>query len=165
MIGEMSKHRSYRTMTKSVATEIHKRTQLLQVLIVDDDVDAAVLVDSIFHECGCNTVHALDGQEAQRLISAGKIDLIILDWHLGENLTADQVIARTSVFIHKFDSLENKFKNHKPKIISYSSEPSTVIRLPESQYFEHIGHWQKPMKRPELIHRAITLLENLKSKN
>jgi CheY-like chemotaxis protein len=129
------------------------------VLIVDDDVDAALLVASIFWQFGCNTAFALDQHEAQRRIIDGKADIIILDWKLGEQAQADHVLRQSIKTINKYMSLRERLTQHKAKIVSYSTLTDSAIHLPESHFFEHLDHWQKPMGHRDLIRRTQGLLK------
>lgn len=143
-------------MGKTIADFMPQRNT--HVLIIDDDVDAALLVASIFWQLGCHTTFALDIHEAQRRIIDGKADIIILDWVLSERSMADQVLNRSIKTINKFLPLRQRLSQHRAKIISYSSLESSQIRLPESQFFEHLDHWQKPMGHRDLVRRAQDLL-------
>jgi CheY-like chemotaxis protein len=131
------------------------------VLIIDDDVDAALLVASIFWQFGCNTAFALDTHEAQRRIIDGKADIIILDWLLGERAQADQVLAQSIKTINKYTNLRTRLSHNRAKIISYSTLKDSAILLPKSQFFEHMDHWQKPMGHNDLIHRTQNLLKHV----
>ena len=130
------------------------------ILIVDDDVDSAILLESIFRQYGCDTAYALNSAEAKKRICSGKADIIILDWMLGEKILADQVILQSIQTIEKFANLKNQLKNHKMKIISYSSLSETELKLPESIYFQHVDHWQKPIERSLLVHKTICLMNH-----
>jgi CheY-like chemotaxis protein len=140
-----------------IHTDLHPLKHA-NVLIVDDDVDSAILVESIFRQFGCETTYALDSVEAKKQIISGKADIIILDWVLNEKTRADQVLLQSIKFIEKFNSLKKHLQNHKIKIISYSSLNENELELPKSLYFEHFDHWQKPIGRTDLIHKTSALM-------
>jgi CheY-like chemotaxis protein len=133
----------------------------VHVLVVDDDVDSALLVLSIFKQFGCHTTCALNPSEAKKRISSGLADIIILDWKLSDTVMADIVLQESIQFIDRFAPLRNRMRNHKAKIISYSSLRDKDVQLPLNQYFEHVDHWQKPISRSGLIHNTAFLLQDM----
>jgi CheY-like chemotaxis protein len=143
-----------------VDLELHP-SRNANVLIVDDDIDSAILMDSMFRQFGCNTTCTVEFQDAPRRISAGKADIIILDWMLGERVMADKVLLESIDMIDRFKSLRSQFCQHKTKLISYSSLHADQLHIPDNRYFEHFDHWRKPMNRHELIHRANMLLQTV----
>lgn len=136
--------------------------QAPHVLIVDDDIDSAILMDSLFRSFGCHTACTLEFNEAPRKISSGKADIIILDWMLGERMMADKVLNETIYIIEKYKSLRSQFCRQRTKLISFSSLAAEELHIPDNLYFEHFDHWRKPMDRTELIRRANTLLETVR---
>src|SRR5580704_15664280 len=74
------------------------------VLIVDDDVDTVLVMESILRPLGLNVDFALDVHDAQRKISSGKYGIIFLDWLLDPQTSADQVVARAVRLLEKFSS-------------------------------------------------------------
>jgi DNA-binding response OmpR family regulator len=135
--------------------------KVANVLIIDDDIDSAILMDSMFRQFGCATTCTLEFQDAPKRICAGKADIIILDWMLGERVMADRVLLESIHLIDKFKSLRSQFCQHKTKIISYSSLSEDQLKIPSNRYFEHFDHWRKPMGRHELVHRANALLQSV----
>lgn len=131
------------------------------ILIVDDDVDSAVAVESIFRQFGCNVVFALDPLEAGRKMSKRKSDIIILDWMLDPIVSADEVVAEAIRHIRKFDSYTDQGNAIRPKIITYSSLDGLEINLPESPFYHHLDHWQKPLRPSELAQKTVNLLNSL----
>jgi len=126
------------------------------ILIVDDDVDSALNMDSMFRPLGCNVEIALDPNEAQRKISSGKADVIVLDWLLDTRTSADQVVARAIHLLEKFGT-----PHHLARIITFSSLNASEVKLPFSPYYVHADHWQKPLRRPELTRKTQSLLSTL----
>jgi CheY-like chemotaxis protein len=131
------------------------------VLIVDDDVDSALLVDSTFRSLGCETEFALDPREAQRKISSGKSDIIVLDWLLDSRVSADQVVARAMASLEKFERRNRRGSAGKTRIITYSGLDGHDIHLPISRHYEHVDHWQKPLRRQDLARKTMALLKEL----
>ena len=131
------------------------------VLIVDDDVEWAVVVESIFRQLGCNTEIALEIHEAKRKIAAGKSDIIILDWMLDYHVSAGQVLSAVNRTLDKFPANRDNGYLHKPKIITFSSKSDSEIEMPTSPYYVHLDHWQKPLKYPELTKKTVQLMNHL----
>jgi len=131
------------------------------VLIVDDDIDSALKVETIFHHLGCQTTCALNWNEARKKMCATKPDIIILDWLLDHEVNAAQVIKHCSKTFSRFDRKTNYRTQNRPQIITYSSLTDAEIDVPESPYFDHLDHWQKPIPQRELLVRALGLLNQL----
>ncbi|MBS1969991.1 MAG: hypothetical protein JSU04_06765 [Bdellovibrionales bacterium] len=139
----------------------HFRTQ---VLIVDDDVDSALKVETIFHHLGCQTTCALNWSEALKKMCATKPDIIIMDWLLDHEVNAAQVIKHCSKTFAKFNSQASSMKyrtQNRPQVITYSSLTDAEINVPQTPYFDHLDHWQKPIPQRELLIRALGLLNQL----
>ena len=124
------------------------------ILIIDDDVEAALIVATVFWQLNCNTMFVTDGGDAQRRLVGGKADLVILDWVLGEKLHADQVLEKC---IHIIDKYRDPSRG-KIKLITYSGLSEANIQLPQNQYFEHLAHWQKPINPRHLIKNIMPLI-------
>lgn len=134
-----------------------------RVLIVDDDLDTALALEDIFRNLGCQASCVVDMQGAQRAIESGKADLIILDWMLGLEGTAEDLLEKTIRHIAKLDHL-HKLTRHLPtKIVSYSSLDGEDINVPASPYFRHLDHWQKPIDYRSLVRKTLGLLGRIKA--
>jgi CheY-like chemotaxis protein len=133
----------------------------MNVLIVDDDPDAASLVVSIFKQLGCETTYSLTSDEAQKKICAGEADIIILDWLLDEGASAHTVTDNCTDLFSKF-GLQLTY-DERPKIVTYSSLESSKINLLTNPYFLHLEHWQKPISQQDLLSRASELLQKVRS--
>lgn len=132
--------------------------QIPNVLIVDDDVDAALMIESIFREFGCTISFARNPFEAQKKMSSGKADIIVLDWLLDSRTFADKVVAQAVRRLVKFNPPDHLAQIHKCKIVTYSSLDSSDVVLPESPFYIHLDHWKKPLGRTELARKAASLL-------
>ncbi len=126
-----------------------------KILIVDDDIDAALLVQSIFTNLGCTTICSLTSAEAKKSIFSLNADIIILDWMLDHNIEASSLINQCSSTFKKFDHGQSRWK---PKIVTYSSLDVSQISVLENPFFEHLDHWQKPLKHYDLLSRILSLL-------
>lgn len=127
------------------------------VLIVDDDVDCALAMEKIFRELGAVVTFALDPNEARRKISSGKADIIILDWVLNHSTSADEVMEQAVRMLQRF-STPGQPNADKAKIVTYSGLTDVEITLPESPYYQHMDHWQKPLRHTDLVARGAQLL-------
>lgn len=137
------------------------RRRIANVLIIDDDVDWAIAVEATFRQFGCNVEFALDAQEAQRKVSAGKADIIILDWMLDHQTSADQVVQASIRRMDRFPPSRDRDRLHIPKIITFSSKDESEIYLPDSRYYKHMAHWHKPLRYPELTRKAVKLMNQM----
>ena len=134
------------------------RVQAPTVLIVEDDPDVALATESIFKQLGCKTILSDGHDGASHKMSFQDVDFIVLDWMLGDNLSADQLVKKSTRIIDAYKDLRSKFHNQHAKVITYSALDRSKVHLPESQYFDHLDHWQKPVNYTELTKRASDLL-------
>lgn len=145
--------------------EVQGRTEEImkqpKILIVDDDVDSALQVRTLFSRLGCETICALDGNEAKHQICALDPDVIILDWILGRHADALDVVKACGRTLAKFEDQNSKIW-HKPKIITFSSLDSSEIEFLNSPFFEHLEHWKKPATQRDLLNRALGLLGRMR---
>jgi CheY-like chemotaxis protein len=131
-----------------------------KVLIVDDDVDLALAMQTALTELGYQVEVANRYENLHHKIAEGNADIIFLDWKLNNDVTAGQVMEKTNMLIDTFSDLRHKFEIQQPRIVTYSSLDCTQTLLPPSgqRYFRHVDHWQKPMPFRETIERASGLL-------
>jgi PleD family two-component response regulator len=146
--------------TKPAKLDKHERGPT-SVLIIDDDVDSALQVRSVFTHLGCQTTCALGWVEARKKLCALKYDIVILDWVLDQHVDAGNVVKLCTKTIEKFAGTENPQHYKKPRIVTYSSLLADEIHLVPSPYFEYFEHWQKPIPQRDLLGRALGLLGNL----
>ncbi|MBC7753625.1 MAG: hypothetical protein H7Z71_05255 [Moraxellaceae bacterium] len=128
------------------------------VLIVEDDPDVAMATESIFKQLGCKTILSDGHDGASHKMSFQDVDFIVLDWMLGDNLSADQLVKKSTRIIDAYKDLRSKFHNQHAKVITYSALDRSKVQLPQSDYFDHLDHWQKPVNYTELTKRASDLL-------
>jgi len=128
----------------------------ISVLIVDDDVDSAILVESIFKNLGCRTQIALDANEAQHKICSMKTDLVILDYQLDHGLDAGDVVFRFLRTLQRFGANPTK-----TSVVTFSGLDQKNIYLPTSNLYQYRGHWKKPLSRNELVMMGLRLLKEI----
>ena len=95
---------------------------------------------------------------AAHKMSFQHVDFIVLDWVLGNNLFGDQLLKGSNRIIDAFKDLRSHFRRQRAKVITYSALDRSQAELPESRYFEHLDHWQKPAQYSDLVTRASKLL-------
>jgi CheY-like chemotaxis protein len=131
------------------------------VLIVDDDVDSAVQVGTVFNHLGCQTTVTPGWVEAKKRIVSLKADLIVLDWILDRDIDGGMIVRECARMLSKVRSATNGHEWRKPRIITYSSLPERAIHIPSNPFFEHIAHWKKPLTQRSLLTEALTLLDKI----
>jgi CheY-like chemotaxis protein len=132
-----------------------------QVLIIDDDIDSALKIETVFLHLGCQTTCALNWNEARQKMCATKPDIIIMDWLLDHHVDAAQVIKHCSKTFAKFSGHSKYRTEHRPQIVTFSSLKDTEIHVPKTPYFDHFAHWQKPIQQREILVRALGLLNQI----
>ncbi|MEZ0392130.1 MAG: hypothetical protein ACAH59_07950 [Pseudobdellovibrionaceae bacterium] len=127
-----------------------------RVLIVDDDVDSALATQGAMELLGFATEIATRHEDLHRKIISSDLDLIVLDWKLNGDVTADAVVERAARLIGAFSDLRQKYHEKRPQVITYSALQEKQIDFPllGAEYFDHRDHWQKPMPYSEVIKRA-----------
>jgi len=135
------------------------RFQVPRALIVDDDIDIATALRDALTKLGWETQIATKHEDLHRTIVDSRVDYILLDWRLNNDVTADSVVAKATRLIGTFSDLRNKFKECRPRIVTYSALPRQQIKLPDDarEFFDYLDHWQKPMSFPEMMARAADL--------
>jgi len=127
-----------------------------RVLIIEDDLDLARAMNEALKKLGCETEVATQHEDLHRKISFSDAEYIFMDWKLNGQVTADTVVQKAVRLINAFTDLRKKFKEHRPRIVTYSVLRRDEISLPDAgkSYFDHLDHWQKPMPFHEVIRRA-----------
>ncbi|MBX3021589.1 MAG: response regulator [Bdellovibrionales bacterium] len=130
------------------------------VLIVDDDVDSALQMGSVFSHLGCDITCSLGWLEAKKKMCSLKTDIIILDWKLDRHIDASDIVDQCSRTFRKFGEGSRR-QWPRPKIITYSGLHESEIRRLENPYFQHLAHWRKPIGQRELLARVLQLLKQI----
>jgi len=142
------------------AASPHEEGKMPHVLIVDDDIDLALSLQTALDQLGCKTSVATHHEDLHRTIADEDLDYIFKDWRLNNEVTANRVVSKTVRLIDTFSDLREKFSQHRPRIVTHSVVGRSEIDLPTSSadYFEYLDHWQKPMAFSEVVRRASDLL-------
>lgn len=62
------------------------------VLVVEDDVDIAMLVRHVLEDADCAVLHAHDGEQAIEISGKNRVDLVLLDMRLPQ-MSGEEVAA------------------------------------------------------------------------
>jgi len=136
------------------------KTQTAKVLIVDDDPEAANLVQHIFQKAGYSTMVTGNVKDAKKRMLFEDIDIIILDWNLGVNESGGQVLSETARQMRNRSMFGKEFQTKPPRIVTYSSMDLSEIDVPQSEFYIHIDHWNKTsMSYSEMGTRTAELME------
>jgi len=127
-----------------------------RVLLIDDDEDFVMGTIAAFNKVGWHTDVAVKHEELHRKIVNNDYDCILLDWTLNDSVTGDLVVERAVRLIDAFSDLQEKFSDHRPRLVTFSATDRDQIKLPEAgkDYFDYAGHWKKPMPFAEVVARA-----------
>lgn len=119
-------------------------TRVLNILVIDDDVEATLIINHTFRHCDCTIDFAFTAEQGVRKINQEWYDLILLDWNLGQTTGGDLLKS-----VLENQTLAQKFRRYAihgaQRIITYSATEVEKLALPESSYFVHFDHWQKPL--------------------
>ena len=145
-----------RTEDPSLKDRLFTEEKRKVVLVVDDDVDAAIVVSNLFRRLGCVVSMALNLKEAKRKIMTVNPDLIILDWIFGPYANGAQVLEHLANERIKAGLVDD---DKTLEVVTFSALPLQWINIPGSGHFEHVDHWQKPLTEHDLVTRALSLFE------
>jgi CheY-like chemotaxis protein len=141
---------------------VRHATRMPEILIVDDDVDSALLVDMVFRHLGCQTTCSLNFHEARKKICSLKADIIILDWCLDHEVDAGRILRQCAQSISRFNPNTGTEHRSRPKIITYSSLHESEIEALDKRYFDHLDHWRKPIGHKEMLNRVLGVLKQVR---
>lgn len=158
IMGAVTAENNLQTTVQSASNYMDGAKPIPTVLIVEDDVDVAMATESIFKQLGCKTILSDGHDGASHKMSFQDVDFIVLDWMLGDNLFADQLVKKSTRIIDAFKDLRSRFQHQHAKVITYSALDRSKVNLPQTEYFDHLDHWQKPVNYSELTKRASELL-------
>lgn len=148
----------------SVSKSFHEQNKYAEensrpkVLVVDDDFDFSLLVASTLNRIGFEAEVISATESAYQRIGHGNADIILLDWMLEGDMTANDVVQQTNYLIEDFPNLKSKFNQHHPKIVTFSSLESHEVHMLQSQYMFHVDHWHKSMSNGEFEQKARSLM-------
>ncbi len=108
------------------------------------------LVEATFRELGCEVEFAFDIHAAQHKISSGRADIIILDWMLNSPCECRSYTRAGYSFVGKIQAPASSFANYYP----FQRLDAAQVRLPESLFYTHADHWQKPLRRQDLARKT-----------
>ena len=142
----------------SAKSEVAQNFQKKSILIVDDDRDSVLLLEQGLKKMGCKVKFVSDSKQASAALANEYFDLIILDWMMpdmngGETLAhADKLIAS--------DSLVNRRKLQKeiPVVICSANKVEQLENLPDSEYFNYVDFWQKPVSLKNVVEHTTKIL-------
>lgn len=132
------------------------------VLIIDDEVDSILPVASLFQKLGCNIICITDFDEAVKSISGFEADIIVLDWMLDERNGGEVLLD--SIKKMKMKKLKSKEEKETPpelKCIIYSGKKKEEIKLPKTNLFNYVEHWEKPLSYDQLLSNMKIILNGV----
>lgn len=142
-----------------MASILMKKSQVIpKILIVEDDYDTAMLATQVFKALGCQAQVAANSEAASHILEDQKIDLILLDWHLGGDDFASKLLSSFSDKIEASTKQSEMLATTQSRVVTFSGTAKKDILLPDSQYFEHKEHWLKPLSYKELKTRSENFL-------
>ena len=109
------------------------------LLIVEDNADLRLMLGVYFRKAGQEVVVAQDGDEALRIFSPGKFELVLADVNLGDGMNGIEVVRKLreqdpeiKVFImsgephHLRTAKESGFESCLPKPLDFARMPQLL---------------------------------------
>jgi len=131
------------------------------ILIIDDDHDSVRLLEQGLKSLGCKVHYVSDGLKASKELAETYFDLIVLDWMMpglngGETLEkAENLIASDGLIG------ERKLQREIPVVICSAKNLEHLGNLPDSEYFNYIDFWQKPVSYKNIVANATQILTTI----
>jgi CheY-like chemotaxis protein len=129
----------------------------IRVLIIDDDIDSAVVTASAFTTAGWQTDVATTPARALDYLSYGSPSLVILDWVLSPALNGGDLLQNAILAL----STREKSRAEPVPVVSLSSSPPQTINFDDSEYFKHMEYWQKPIQLNDMVSAAGRLAQSV----
>lgn len=111
----------------------------VQLLVVDDSPESNRLFSLATRNLPAHLLQATNPLQALDVLSENSIDLLVLDWDLGDITGAD--------FLNMYLKNRRAFKNaDKPfYLITYSASDKEEITLPKAFQSNYLGHFKKTL--------------------
>jgi CheY-like chemotaxis protein len=123
----------------------------IRVLIVDDDIDSALVTARAFTTAGWHTDIATTPAMALDYLSYSSPSLVVLDWVLTPVLNGGDLLENASITLSERE--RHNVVSPVP-VVSLSSTPSYDISYSDSEYFKPLEYWQKPFGLSEMVTAA-----------
>jgi len=124
----------------------------IRVLIIDDDIDSALVTAQAFAEVGCRAQIATTPDRALDYLTYDPPGLVVLDWVLSPALNGHDLLQSAALTLAG-DSGKHHANGPLP-VVSLSSTPPQSICYADSKYFRALEYWQKPFQLHELVSAA-----------
>lgn len=118
-----------------------------RILIVDDLASDLFLINSIFEYLNCKIDHAKDGKEAIYKLIRNDYELLVLDWNM-------PLKNGNEVMLHIDKRMKIKNVNFSLPLIIYTSTPDYDLDIPNTDYFNILDIWKKPLDLSSLLSKA-----------
>ncbi len=155
--GNLEKHLTLLERT-SVDVKKVKETQLLQILVIDDDDIQRSMLTSVLEESGYKVFQAANGNEGMGMLLSKGPDLVLLDYEM-PGLDGVSLLRKMRMSPQLKDLPVIMLTGHREKDVvkrcldnganGYLVKPVRVERL-----HEHLGHF---LPRPEPVHADSTI--------
>jgi CheY-like chemotaxis protein len=126
-----------------------------KVLIIDDDIDSALVTAGAFTSAGWQTDIATTPAMALDYLYYGEPGLVVLDWILSPVLNGRELLKNaTQTFTGERERQKTTETPIPVPVVSLSSSPLNTINYDDSEFFKHTESWQKPYRFSELVSAA-----------
>tara|TARA_Y100000817_G_C16862246_1_gene546325 strand:- start:2141 stop:2677 length:537 start_codon:yes stop_codon:yes gene_type:complete len=127
------------------------------ILIIEDDIELANMFQLIGKEKNWPLLVAGSSSEALGYIAKREFDALILDWNLPD-FNGDALVRLSDELLKDHCTKHNYDLVTQVPIITHSSEKQKKLNLGWSEYFSHVGHWDKPLSYDHLMKNCEQLI-------
>jgi CheY-like chemotaxis protein len=123
-----------------------------RILIVEDDLDMAAAAKMAFDQLGCVTSVATNVSQARKMLRENSTDIIIMDWMLQNNINTGDIIEELC------DARLMNKRDVRAKVVTCSNLGVEQINFPETEQYDYLDHWQKPISFSDFKNRSSELV-------
>ncbi len=115
-----------------------------RVLVVDDDVEMAMLMTRQLRIENCRVEYCMDGYDALENLVNHQYDLIFMDWSL-PGLNGGEVLKKIDESINRDPLIGEKWGVLKRPVVMVSAYEYEKLQLPFVENFKVVDFWEKKM--------------------
>jgi len=137
-------------------------SKALRVLVVDDDVESIMPLQTCLRNKGCSVKVVNSGFGAIQEVLADDVDydLIVIDWNMPE-MTGGQAVSNAQKVISHSPSAKFHWHQYQMPVVVFSSCSADEVNLPLCRDFKFVDHWEKEVSFRRLEERVTDTLEQL----
>lgn len=157
-IFQLGLHQEYDNYAQTVLASPATATRNTNVLVIEDEPAASLILQKSLQSVGCNVDTSFDGLSAVNMVVEKKYDLIILDWCL-PTMTGKEFLRLADKKIRQ--NLSENISMGPIPVVICSSKEIDDIQLPIVSSFGYYYYWNKNLPFSTVINSLDGILRKL----